>query len=300
MLRRRRPDALKARPTAASAVTAALMALVAGLGSGAARAERYEVTATSALALDREGGLVQSWAVDCVGDNAVEGAAVTLSGKDLRFFLADEEPLEVGVDGVSYALGESTGQYRYRAVPGSRVIARLDVRCGGPVVFDAVVVDSAPVIVPPVLAGPESVVDIVDLSERPADGLIVGRTVELTGLRIEASPRGTEVVTVTVAGAGLDEAFTLVADDFSDGSAVIAPSLTPNLPGEIVVTAELLGAVSSSLRLQAVIDNDLPGNDEQRRSEELSSCGAGGLPGGLVLVGIGVRRRRHATVHRAR
>lgn len=282
----------------------ALHALVAAvsLWAGAGHAERYTLTADNTLAVDREGRLVQSWSVSCVADNADGEAVISLSGKELRFFAAAEERLAVGVDTVTWPLGEVTGRYEYVVVPGARVMARLTARCGAGDVFDAIVVDSAPVIMAPRLVGPERIIASDTFAEVDGDALPVGRPVELVGLQVEGSPRGTEVVTVTIDGAGIDTTLTLGPADFVFGAAFIAPQLLPTQPGPIDIRVELLGASSSPLSLMAVDAGEAP---EEPLPDDGLEAGAGCAASGAIpatvtasLALLGLCRRRRGSLRR--
>ena len=280
---------------------AGLMVLVAGVSAPAA-AEAYTATAQTALSLDRGLGLVQTWSATCEATDPAEDAALAATGRDLRFFAAPEQPLEVGVEGATFAVDEeASGRFIYAAVPGARVIGRLTVRCGTADVFDQVVVDSAPITVAPLLEAPARLVDAVSLAEIDAP-LVSGEVIEFSGLAILANPRGSEVIDVHLIGAGVDLTVTLGPTDFVDGRATLSPQVAPTEVGDIVITAELLGVASEPLAFIVVADdgdddddddNDDVDVDDNDPSSSASGCAAGdGTISAAVIVVAALRRRR--------
>jgi hypothetical protein len=264
-----------------------------------ASAEAYEVSAETALTLDREGQLSQSWTAACVGTDVADGATIRSAGKDLRYVEALDEPLEQGVDPDTFAVdGAASGRYVYTVVPGARVFARLSVRCGSDDVFDEVVVDSAPVTLAPSLSPPSRVVDADTLVAVSPDAIAVGSTVELVGVVVAGSPRGSERIVVRFSGAGVDGSVELSQEDFADGRATLSPQLTVTSVGQITIEAELAGAVSAPAVLTVVPIDEAPppgfvGDDSA------AGCAAMGgsdnlLAGSALVLGAVVRRRRRA------
>ena len=276
-----------------------LLSVVMGAWVGPTRAESYVVSADNTLALDRAGALTQAWTAACDAADPSVDAVLTTTGKDLRYFAAVDEPVEVGVDTAVHGLeGGATGSYTYAVVPGARVMARLTVHCGTSVVFDEAVFDSAPVTMAPGVNAPARIVDVDTLQELQGGTIPVGRTVELVGIEVEANPRAAELVEVVIRGAGIDTMLIFGDADFVDGSAVISPQVTPTAVGALTVEARFEGVAAEALVLTVVPTADGP--DEQEASEGAAAgcheCGGAadaGLPVALLLVTARRRRRRH-------
>jgi len=263
------------------------------VGALPALAEAYVVSGSNTLVLEDAGGLTQVWTASCdVTDGAVD-AVLTTAGKDLRFFAAPEQPLEVGVDTTVHAIADgASGTYGYAAVPGARVMARLTVRCGTADVFDEAVLDSAPVTTEPVIVAPVRILDAVTLQDIGGDGIPLGSTVELVGIEVLANPRAGEFVDVVFSGAGVDVTLTYAEADFVSGRLAISPQLTPTAVGDLIVEARFEGAAAEALTLQVVPAADEPPDDEARAAID-GGCGAAsaGLPWATGLL-LWRRRRR--------
>ena len=277
-----------------------LLSVVMWAWVGPTRAESYVVSADNTLALDRAGSLTQAWTAACDAADPSVDAVLTTTGKDLRYFAAVDEPVEVGVDTTVYGLeGGASGRYEYAVVPGARVMARLTVHCGTSVVFDEGVFDSAPVTMAPGVNAPARIVDVDTLQDLQGGTIPLGRTVELIGIEVEANPRAAEVVEIVIRGAGIDTTLVFGDADFVDGSAVISPQVTPTAVGALTVEARFEGVAAEALVLTVVPTADAP--DEQEASDVAAAgchlCG-GRVDAGLAvaLMGIAVgrcRRRRH-------
>jgi hypothetical protein len=276
-----------------------LLSVVMGAWVGPARSETYVVSADNTLALDRAGALTQTWTAACDAVDPSVEAVLTTTGKDLRYFAAVDEPVEVGVDTTVHDVeGGATGRYEYAVVPGARVMARLTVHCGTSVVFDEAVFDSSPVTVPPRVNAPAKVVDVDTLQELQGGTIPVGRTVELVGIEVQANPRAAEVVEVVIRGAGIDTSLVFGDGDFVDGSAIISPQLTATAVGALTVEARFEGVAAEALMLTVVPAS--VGPDEQEASDVAAagchSLGGrvdAGLPAAVMVFAAGRRRRRH-------
>jgi hypothetical protein len=264
---------------------AVAVAVVAGYADGVA-AESYDVSAESALTIDREGRLSQSWTATCVAADAAADAVISSAGKDLRFVESLEEPLEQGIDADTYDVDEPAGgRYVYALVPGARVLARLKVRCGSDEVFDEVTVDSAPVTVAPQLSPPSRIVDADTLNAVGPDAVPVGSTIELVGIVVGGSPRGSETIDVHILGGGVDQTVTLGQEDFADGRATLSPQLSLTSVGQVTIEASLAGAVSSPFSLTVVPFDEAPppGTGDDTLS---TGCASTRGPQGSLLLGL--------------
>jgi hypothetical protein len=284
-------------------VVAAVFVFVIG-GAGAARAETYTATGTTSLAREAStGALLQEWSIACASAAPASVATLVPGGHELRFAAAPDQVLVVGDtadDAVAVVspLVQTSGLYTYDAVDGVHVFARLDVRCGGPEIVDAIVVVSAPIVTPPALAGPVLVTRLDTLAPVDVGALPVGVEVELAGVRLRASPRGDDVVELVVSGAGVEVVRTFGADDFIAGELVAAPRVTPTAVGALTLQASLLGIASAPIALTVVADEE-PGTGAPVAADEPAGCAAGrGGPGDVGLLqlflalGAGRRRRR--------
>lgn len=265
--------------------------VLAAFGAGAlgvvpAAAETYSVSATNVLAVDGGGGLVQAWTAGCEATDAAVDAVLTTTGKDLRFFAAPEQPLEAGVDSTVHSIADGgTGSYEYAVVPGSRVMARLTVRCGTSEVFDEATFDSAPVTIPPVIVSPVRILDVDTLQDVPGAAIPLGSTVELVGIEILANPRGAEVVDVEISGAGVATTLSFADADFVAGSVAISPQVTPTAVGDLIVAARFEGVGAEAVALSVVQPTDgLPDGNGEGATD--GGCGAtgSGMPWVLGLL----------------
>ena len=280
-----------------------LTALALAVCSGPAlAAESYAVTATTSLSLDGD-TLVQRWTASCVGIEAAATALIVPGGKDLRFFAAPDEVAAVGVDEQTYGIeGEAGASYDYDGVTGAHVFARLTVRCGTLEVFDEVVVESLPIVVPPGLDAPSSVQRDDTLLPVPGGVIPVGVEVELVGLGVRASPRGDELLAFSITGPGVNVSGELSSDEVgADGRAALSPRFTATGVGELVVDASLLGVAATPLVFTVVPADDIidPDPDDPPPGGVQSiGCQSAGPPGVMasaaLVVAVLLRRRRRA------
>ena len=282
-------------------VRTTLLALGLAAAPSASAAEGYTLTATTSLALEGD-VLVQQWSARCEGTDVDVAARVVPGGKDLRFFAAPDQVAAVGVDELSYALGADVGaSYRYEGVVGAQVFARLTVRCGSASVFDEEVVESLPIVVPPVLEPPTSVQRADTLLAVPGGVIPVDVEVELVGLGVRGHPRGSELLSFSITGPGVDVGGDLSPDQVgAEGRATLSPRFTANALGEIVVDAALLGVAATPLRFTVVEDDGTidPGPDEPPPGDGTQSvgCQSAGAVSIVPLAGLLLRRRRRSQI----
>lgn len=262
--------------------------------TSALAAETYRATAETTLSVE-DGEFVQRYSVSCVAEDPAEDARLTTVGRDLRFFLAPELPVATGVDGTIHSPDDVVaGEWRAALIPGARVFARLVARCGSANVFHQVTVDSSPVVVPPELTAPSTLQRTDDLRVVGLETIPVGAEVEVVGLSVHASPRGTEAVTIHIEGAGIDESFDIRAADIGTGTTAISPTFTPTTTGSVVISATFLDSSSLPVEL-AVIEADTISVVDGGEDIVVSSCNAGVEPASaslFVLVAGMLRRRR--------
>jgi hypothetical protein len=229
------------------------------LATPARAVEDYIVTATTDLALTDDGALEQAWSATCLGTDIDAGAALSPGGKELRLAAAPAEPIVVGADSRSFAIGpEASGTYRYEGVAGAHVFARFTARCGRAELADTVTVDSGAVVVPPTLVAPFAVQRTDSLAPVAGNRVPVGVEVELVNVRVGGAPRGDETIEVRVDGPGVAFVATLGPDEFRAGQAVLSPRLTADAEGVLVLSARFLGAeaVPVTLTVAGLEDDD--------------------------------------------
>lgn len=282
-----------ATPTILALLTSSLLSSMAS--SSASATEGYVVHASTTLVVEDD-ALVQRFVLSCDATDAGADAAITVSSRDLRFLLAPGQAVASGVAETQWPVTDVVeGSWSAAPIPGARVFARLVARCGTADVFDEVAVDSAAVVVPPVLTPPTLLQRTDDLRVVALDDVPVGVEVEVVGLVLSASPRGDEVVTITVTGAGVDKAFDIVAADVVGNSIRVSPTFTPTALGEVEVTAHFLETSSAPVVLNVVEDDDtvddvgLAGG-----TDAVDSCASTtGVAGWSALaLGLLLRRRR--------
>ncbi|MBM4281767.1 MAG: hypothetical protein FJ137_13740 [Deltaproteobacteria bacterium] len=265
------------------------------------RAAGYVAAGTSTLVVSEDAAAwQQGWTAACVVDAPDDAATLTIV-RELRFAADPVQVLASGDGAQALPLVEGgAGAFRWTAVDGVYVLARLVVRCGTDAVYDEVVVDSAPLIVAPAVEPPWAVTRTDALGSIDGTTVPAGVEIELTGLGVRAAPRGADVVTVRAVGAGVDAAFEFVAGDFVDGRLVVSPRLRPTMAGTIRVDAALRGAASTPLDFVVVDDTLLPGGGEPRSPVSGSdgcaatTAGVPVLPAATLVgaVAFGWRRRR--------
>jgi hypothetical protein len=275
--------------------------VVGAVGRDAVAEEGYAVDVASALVVDDAGGIAQSWSATCVATDAAADARITVSGKDLRFVAARDEVLAVSVDDSAFAVDAvAAGGYDYDAalVAGAHVFARFAARCGSDDVFADAVVDTAPVVLPPLLSAPFAVrrtdtFETVSLSAIPA-----GVEVELVDVAVQARPRGEERVVVSVRTSFVEVArVELGAADFDvGGRALVSPAFVATA-GALQIDASFEGASAVAIDGEVVpVDIVAEGEGEGEGDVDVGGgCSAGGGDKAVLstmLVALLVRRRR--------
>jgi hypothetical protein len=221
-------------------------------------AESYAASGTSTLVRDATTGeLRHDWEARCETTDPSADARIASVALELRFSSDADQVWAVaeGQGGVAAHFAGS-GTFRWPRIDGAYVFGRHVVRCGTAFVFDEQVIDSNPVVTPPVVTAPHSVTRTKDLVAVDPLSVPVGTEVVLGDIHVDAWPRGDDRVELAVRGAGVLVQLSFGATDFVEGKLTVSPPITPLQVGPLEIIAVLRGQESEPVVLQAAMDGD--------------------------------------------
>jgi hypothetical protein len=254
----------------------------------------------TALLVVQEGGagpeLVLTWTIDCVRDPSdAPESIIAADGASRRLLYPATSELIA-----AWESDDQTGTDTAPAIAGTQVQAELLITCLVDNVPTTTLVMSTPVVVAPRLSAPLTA-SVADGSLVAINPLPVGVEVTLLDVVLFAVPKGNEVATVALQGAGADFSRTFSAADIDPESRSVrlSPTITTNRAGELVLSASFAGvdAIPIALRVGATVSEG-EGEGEGEVDPPRPSCSATpiGAPGLLLLL---LRRRARPYVQAA-